>query len=179
MGLLVEVFWAFLMAGVPIGVFTLAIVSWALQKGYLQETLDIKALGREIKAMSKNRKKDKKEPEIQLHPVQKKWAKFGGGFYGIVAFFTYIVVEVDEIITMIANFGGFIAFLKHLGLDVMINMLVDALSNFVAAMVWPLYWMNRIDTNQVWAWFVMAYAGYWLGLKLAQALTQRRRDAQI
>ena len=178
-GLLVEVFWAFLMAGVPIGVFTLAIVSWALQKGYLQETLDIKALGREIKAMSKNRKKDKKEPEIQLHPVQKKWAKFGGGFYGIVAFFTYIVVEVDEIITMIANFGGFIAFLKHLGLDVMINMLVDALSNFVAAMVWPLYWMNRIDTDQIWAWFVMAYAGYWVGLKLAQALTQRRRGAQI
>ncbi len=44
--------------------------------------------------------------------------------------------------------------------------------NFVTAIVWPVYWMKRIDTGQVWIWFVMAYAGYWVGLKLAQALIQ-------
>ena len=109
-GLLGEVFWAFLMAGVPIGAFTLAIVWRALQKGHFQETLDIKALEGEINAMSKSNKKKKKGDDDKLHPVQKKWAKFGGGFYGIVAFFTYIVIEVFEIITMISNFGGFFAF---------------------------------------------------------------------
>ena len=45
-----------------------------------------------------------------LHPLQKKWAKFGGGFYGIVAFFTYIVVEVIEIITTISNLAVLLIF---------------------------------------------------------------------
>lgn len=178
MGFLIEVFWALLMVGIPIGIFTLAIVWWSLQKGHFQESQDTRALEREIKAMSKNKKKDKKESNTKLHPVQKKWAKFGGGFYGIVAFFTYIVVEVREIITMIINFGGFFAFLKQLDLDVIINMLVEALTNFISAMIWPLYWMRRIDTDQTWVWFVMAYVGYWLGLKLAQVLSQRRQGAE-
>jgi len=177
-GLLIEFFWALLMVGIPIGIFTLAIVWWALQRGHFQETLDIKALGREIKAMSKNKKKNKKEDKLDLHPVQKQWAKFGGGFYGIVALFTYVVVEVTEIIGMVINFGGFFGFLKQLGLDVIINMLVEALTNFITAMVWPLYWMDRIDTDQTWVWFVMAYVGYWLGLKLAQILVQRQRGTE-
>jgi hypothetical protein len=177
-GLLIEVFWALLMVGIPIGIFTLAIVWWALQRGHFQETLDIKALEREIKAMSKNNKKNKKEDKPDLHPVQKQWAKFGGGFYGIVALFTYVVVEVTEIITMVINFGGIFGFLKQLDLGVIISMLVEALTNFIAAMVWPLYWMDRIDTHQTWVWFVMAYVGYWLGLKLAQILVQRRRGAE-
>ena len=177
-GILVEIFWAFLMAGVPIGIFTMAIVWWALHNGHFQESLDIKALEREIKAMSKSKKKDKKEDDAKLHPIQKKWAKFGGGFYGIVALFTYVVIEVIEIIDMISRFGGFISFIRQLDLDVIINMLVEALTNFIAAMVWPLYWMRRIDTDQTWVWFVMAYAGYWLGLKLAQALIRRRQGAE-
>lgn len=179
MGLLIEVFWALLMVGIPIGVFTLAIVWWALQRGHFQETLDIKALEREIKAMSRNNKKNKKEDKPDLHPVQKKWAKFGGGFYGIVAFFTYVVVEVTEIITMVINFGGFFGFLKQLDLGVIINMLIEALTNFITAMVWPVYWMDRIETDQTWVWFVVAYAGYWLGLKLAQVLVQRHQSAEI
>jgi len=105
--------------------------------------------------------------------------KFGGGFYGIVAFFTYIVVEVIEISTMIANFGGFFDFLKQLNVGIIIDILVEALTNFITAMTWPLYWMKRIETDQTWIWFVIAYAGYWLGIKLAQVMVQRRSGAGI
>jgi hypothetical protein len=180
MGFLIEVLWAMLIVGIPVAAFTLAIVWWSLQRGYLQESLDTKALQREIKTLSKNNKKNKKEgkAETKQHPIQKKWMKFGGGFYGIVAFFTYIVVEVIEISTMIINFGGFVSFLKQLDLDVFINIFIEALTNFITAMVWPFYWMQRIDTDQTWIWFVIAYAGYWLGLKLAQVLVQRRSSAE-
>ena len=166
------------MVGVPIAVFTLALVYWALQKGSFSESLDTKALQREIKAMSKkNKGKNKeilKENAVELHPLQKKWAKFGGGFYGIVAFFTYIVVEVMEIINMVMDFGGFFDFLKQLDISVIIHIFVEALTNFISAMVWPFYWMQRIDTDHTWIWFVVAYAGYWVGLKLAQTLIQSR-----
>ena len=169
------------MAGVPIAVFTLALVWWALQGGHFQESLDAKALEREMKAMGKKLKKDKKdktENPVSQHPLQKKWGKFGGGFYGIVAFFTYIVVEVLDITTTIMNFGGFIGFLKQLDIGVIISMFVEALTNFISAMVWPVYWMDRIETDQKWVWFVVAYGGYWLGLRIAQSMFQRRKAAE-
>ena len=178
MGFLIEVFWALLMAALPIGIFTLALVGWALQNGHFKESTDTGALQREIKAMSRSKKKKnkdgKKAESTPLHPLQKKWAKFGGGFYGIVAFFTYIVVEVLEVFSMIMNFGGFIEFIKQLDLNVIIHMFVQALMNFITAIAWPAYWMKHIETHDVWIWFVMAYAGYWAGLKLAQTLIKRR-----
>lgn len=178
MGFLIDLFWAVFMVGLPVAAFTLAIVWWSLDKGHLSELLDTKALEREIKAMSgKSKGKNKAEnnkAKQNLHPVQKKWAKFGSGFYGIVGFFTYLVIEFFEIIGMIRNLGGFFEFLKQFGVDVMVQMLISALTNFIAALVWPLYWLRRIDTDQPWVWFVVAYAGYWAGLKLAQALALRK-----
>jgi len=159
---LLEMVRAILLVGIPVGVFTLVIVWWALRQGYFQETADIKALGLEIKAMSK------KTDNTTHNPVQKKWAKFGGGFYGIVAFFTWLVIEVTEITGMIINFGGFFGFLKALDIGVIIDIFIEAISNFISAMIWPFYWMDRIDTGQTWLWFVVAYAGYWAGLKIAQ-----------
>ena len=181
MDFLIEVIWALGLVGVPIALFTLAMVWWALQRGFFKETLDTRALGREIKALSRNNKKNKKnktEVTAKQHPVQKKWARFGGGFYGIVAFFTYLVVEITEIATMIANFGGFIDFLKQIDISLIINIFIEAFTNFITAMIWPLYWLKRIDTDQTWVWFVIAYAGYWVGLKLAQALIQHRSETE-
>lgn len=166
------------MVGVPVAVFTLALVRWALQRGHLKESTDTGALRRELKAMSGSRKKRKRKDAVgeqeKLHPLQKKWAKFGGGFYGVVAFFTYIVIEMREIIDTITHLGGLIDFIANLGLNLVIQMLVQALLNFVSAMIWPVYWMQRIETHQVWVWFGMAYAGYWCGLKLAQVLVRRQ-----
>jgi hypothetical protein len=176
---LIEFAWAALLVGAPIGVFTLALVWWALQGGHLKESGNASALMREMQAMSRSAKKKKHKKDVEqeektLHPLQKKWAKFGGGFYGIVAFFTYIVVETLEVINMITHLGGFIAFIKNFNPDVIVQLFVGALMNFLTAIAWPLYWLKRIETDQVWLWFVVAYAGYWAGLKLAQVLIQRR-----
>ena len=74
MEFLIEIFWAVLMAGLPITAFTLAIVWWALEQGHFRESLDIKALESEIKAMSKKKKKDKTEENPNLHLVQKRFS---------------------------------------------------------------------------------------------------------
>lgn len=183
MDFLIELFWAILVVGMPIAVFTLVLVWWALLGGHLKESMDMVALKAEMKAMSKNKKRDKKdkkdkknaaEEKSKQHPLQRKWAKFGGGFYGIVAFFTYIIIEVSEIIGVILNMGGFIQFLKQLDLNLIIDMVIEAFTNFVAAITWPIYWMREIDTEQTWVWFLVAYGGYWVGLRAAQILIQRK-----
>ena len=170
MDFLKEAVWALLLTGIPVGLFTLAIAWWSMRNGHLEDVADSKAIGESLKAMSKL-KVDAKDDKRDL--VSKKWAKFGGGFYGIVAFFTYIVIEIREIIDMIIDFGGLWAFIKQLNLDVIIRLFIDAIMNFVSAMVWPMYWIKRIDTNYVWVWFVAAYLGYLLGLKVAHRLNQR------
>lgn len=183
-----DVFWAILMVGVPVAAFTLAIVWWSLEKGHFSETLDTKALEREIKAMSAKKKDKKKKGENtvdepvndkKLHPVQKKWSKFGGGFYGIVGLFTYLVIEFFEIMEMIRNLGGFFQFISKFGFDVIINIIISAFTNFITALIWPMYWLRRIETDQPWVWFVVAYLGYLSGLKLAQRLAQRKAKAEL
>ncbi len=164
MDFIFEAFKALIMVGLPIGVFTFLLVWWALSGEHFKESSDPKALEAEIKAMSKDKESRKKIQNL----VHREWVKFGGGFYGIVAFFTYIVIETKEIISMIIDFGGFISFLRQLGIDVIISVFIEAIMNFVAAMVWPLYWMRRIDSHYIWLWFLAAYAGFWLGKRYAQ-----------
>jgi len=187
--MIIEAIWAVVLVGVPITLFTLAIVWWGLRNGHFKEINDSKELGRELKRMAKGKNKtgndkhgnknsenngpESKKPDL----IQKKWAKFGGGFYGIVAFFTYLVVEIREIVDMILNIGGLWEFIKQFDVGVIVELFISALMNFITAMVWPLYWMKRIDTNQVWMFFVAAYGGYVLGLKLAQRLNQHRKGA--
>lgn len=175
MDLLKDVLWALMMVTIPVGLFTLAVAWWALRNGHLADVEDSKAIGLGLKAMSKAKVKAKDDKRTLIH---KKWSKFGGGFYGIVAFFTYSIIEMLEITTMIMNVGGLWKFIKQLNLDVLIRFFIDAIMNFVSAMVWPLYWIKRIDTNNIWVWFIAAYAGYLLGLKLAHRLNEARSQAE-
>ena len=170
MGWIKELLWAVGLVGIPVALFTLAIAWWAMRNGHVTDESDSKSIELQFKAMSKKRKKGE---EDNRDFFSKKWTKFGGGFYGVVAFYTYLVVEITEIINMIINIGGFWAFIEHLDIGVLISMFVNAIMNFVAAMTWPVYWSNKMDTNRVWLWVVVAYAGYWVGLKAAILLRKR------
>lgn len=174
--MVIELIWAIVVVGLPIGLFTLAIVWWGLRNGHFKEISNSRELVRELKSMSKGKIKP---ADDKRDFIQKKWAKFGGGFYGVVAFFTYLVVEITEIADMIMNIGGVWEFIKQFDVGVIIKVFVDALINFVTAMVWPVYWMKRIDTNQVWIYFLVAYGGYVLGLKLAQHLNQKPNNQHL
>ena len=111
-----------------------------------------------------------------MHPVQRKWLKFGGGFYGIVAMYTYLLVEWQEIAAFISGFGGFGAFIRNLGIDVIIRMFIEGLKNFITAISWPVYWMHEFGSGRIWLWLCVTYAGYWLGMRLAQHLSKQQKN---
>ena len=173
-----EILRSVLMAAMPIGAFTFALVLWALRGGHFEEAQDADKLEDEMEAMAKAHKKaDRKERRSQ-HPLRRKWASFGGGFYGIVAFFTWVVIEVQDIVATVAGFGGFTDFLRQLDVDLIVDMFLEAIFNFVAAVTWPVYWMSSVDMQYAWVWFLAAYAGYWLGLRQAQRVHRQRRQEQ-
>jgi hypothetical protein len=153
----------------PIGALSFAMVWWALLRGYLKDTSGVDALRKEIKALTKEKSRNKKEkkPQAKTDPVHDKWLRFGGGFYGLVALYTYGLVEFREVRDFIAGFGGISEFLSQLNFDMFINLFIDALTNFITAIAWPMYWMSDISSDRIWLWFIIAYGGYWAGMKLA------------
>jgi len=177
----------------PVGLFSFALVWWSMSRGHLKGEGGVRGLTREIKAIStadKQRKKLKKQhdkaskrnlaelPELPQEtrsrdPVYDKWMKFGGGFYGVVAFYTYLVVEWNEIVDFIAGFGGFWAMLQRISIGAAIEMLVNSIVNLVAAFVWPVYWLTHLPGRQPWLLLIAAYVGYWLGIRLAQEAVTR------
>ncbi len=148
----------------PVAVLSFVMVSWALKNGHLIGNSKIRALKKEMKALSKD--KNGNQPKQNL--FHRQWTKFGGGFYGIVALYTFGLVEWQELRDFIANFGGFIAFIKQFGIDTIIQILIEGIMNFVAAIAWPVYWMSELGSRLIWVWGGMAYGGYWLGARHAQ-----------
>jgi hypothetical protein len=177
---------ALFLAGIPVALASYALVWWSLRQGYLGPVSSVRDMEKGIKLMSKKRAQDRKQRKVarksgaaeapveaegmsfhRIDPVHNKWLAFGGGFYGIVGLLTYAVVEVGELIDFFRSFESFAALLAQFGIDMLVDLFVDALMNFVVAIAWPVYWMSEIAMNHVWIWFGVAYLGYWAGVKLA------------
>ena len=160
----------------PVAVLSFLMVFWALKKGLLTNTTGIAALKKEMHAMKKARKKARKEGgnNVRVNPVHGKWLKFGGGFYGIVALYTYGLIEWREIRSTIAGLGGIRGFIDDLSINLIISILLEGLMNFVAAISWPVYWMSEFGSGNLWIWICIAYAGYWLGMRAAQWLAVKQ-----
>jgi hypothetical protein len=162
----------------PVGGLSFLMVWWALRGGVLSSQESVRALSKEIDALSKARKKDRKEKKkpAKVNPVHDKWLKFGGGFYGIVALYTYGLIEFREIRETIAGLGGIREFIGSLSINLLINMIIEGLMNFIAAISWPLYWMSEFGSGQIWIWMVIAYGAYWLGIRAAQHFINKEQS---
>lgn len=173
--MIAELFKAVFLAGLPVGIASYLLVWWAIRSQYLQPTTDLKKLEKEVSRLSKSKKKKKKDsdpgaPAARLNPVHNKWLAFGGGFYGVVALMTFVIIEAGEVLSFLGNFSENLGMLSRLGFDLVIRFVIDSIMNFVKAIAWPMYWMDRIDMDRVWLWFLAAYGGYWLGAKTAMGV---------
>lgn len=152
-----------LKAGLPVGAVTFAMVYWAISNGYLSESDNHAELQKQLKEMAKKKNRSEKKGGF----LYQKWVKFGGGFYGVVALITYAVVEFGEIREFFSNFEGLGHFIDTISFGMLVNFFIESIMNFVTAISWPAYWINAIDSNQIWVWFVAAYLGYLGGSRLA------------
>ena len=176
--MITEFFRAFLMAGVPVGVVSYLLIWWALRGEYFEHTTKLKQLKKEVKQLSKARKKNKKGTansdntagETKVSPIHGKWLKFGGGFYGTIALMTFAIVEVGEILAFFTQFSEIMGKLSNFHFGMIVDFFVESIMNFVTAIAWPWYWMEEIETGEFWIWLLAAYGGYWLGAKAAMVL---------
>ena len=160
--MLETIFIAAFKAGLPVALASYGLTWWALRNDYLDSVLDIDELEKQIKQQSKDKKNRKKSD-----PVHNKWLTFGGGFYGVVAMLTYLVIEMGEIRDFFLQFESIGAFFTRISFDLVINLVIDSFMNFILAIAWPWYWIGDVAGPHIWIWFLVAYGGYWAGTRLA------------
>lgn len=102
------------------------------------------------------------------NPLHDKWMKFGGGFYGVVALWTYVVIELQEIYQFLMAFTGLSGIADLLSLDLLIGFLINSIVNFVLAITWFAYWPEVLNSERILLWLIVAYGGYLGGLQLAR-----------
>ena len=151
-------------AGLPLFLLAFALVSWSLHKGWLAGE-SVKELQSSIDALGKSRKNKKQRQSID--PALGKWFRFGGGFYGLVALYTWILIEWDDVADFLSGLSA-IVFEMDPGalIGLVIKLFVESLVNFVLAIAWPAYWLS--ESRHALVTLVIAYGGYWLGIKAAQ-----------
>lgn len=131
------------------------------------------AMDKPDKATRKQLKQDLKQGQWSVQSVMmSKWVDFGGGFYGVVAVLTYLVVEFREVVDFLTSEATVLATLAELGVGDVVNFFINSLMNFITAIAWPAYWLNKVDGAPVWVWFVVAYAGYHTGQLLAKSVNK-------
>ena len=163
---------ALLFAGIPIGVFSFLMVYYAYFKNYLSTDVEFKhAFKKKGQAQSTLSKKHKKD----LLFLHSKWVTFGGGFYGLVALLTFMVIELLQIVNFLMSVNSLQDITALFSISALISMFVDSLVNMLKAAIWFTYWPDMIDAKNLVVWLLIAYLGYRLGVRLAKYYVLRVR----
>jgi len=200
--LILDIFAAIAHLGLPVLVLTWWIMSRLYNSGQLERGHDLHNVKFNLKALKKGLKKsaqrsEKKSEKKSSNEVseeapektekrtgntqatvgylEKRWMKFGGGFYGLTALVTFIAIEIADTTQFIVHFPGLAELFKAGIISFLVGILVNQIQNFVTALVWFTYWLE--GDRHILVWVLVPYASYLLGLKLASRSFQAWRDA--
>jgi hypothetical protein len=132
-------------------------------------TESLAMLEKKDKAGLKKLKKDLKQDKLTMQNIlMSKWVAFGGGFYGLMAVLTYVVVEFNEIVDFLTSESGVLATLAAMGVSDLVGFFINSIMNFVTAITWPVYWMKIVEGYSPWVWFLVVYLAYVFGQYIAK-----------
>jgi len=188
--MVLDIIKAVFLGGLPVAIFTFVIFQWAVASGRMTAFANAKELQnqfknhkaerKQAKAAHKAERKQAKAAQVAVAKVERgpffhknlggdllhgKIMSFGGGFYGTMALFTYLLIEIIEIWRFLTGVFNINTWLDKLGLDLLIGFLVNSVTNFVKAMLWFLTLPDFISMQNEVIWILIAYAGYWSGLR--------------
>lgn len=161
--MILEILEAALKLGLPVACLSWFVLQRLYASGQLDRSHDSKTVAENIKQIRRSRKQSKALPSDL---VQTKWMQFGGGFYGCAALWTFLIIELNELIDLFSNFPGFSTLLENGLINLIISLLLNQLSNFIAAMIWFSYWTDGGVAIAI--WMVTAYLGYLSGMTVAR-----------
>ena len=177
--MLTDLVYVFAYASVPVAAVSFLLIYWSISQGYLGKTEPTQdqaedsnaAFNKEVDQMASDYgdgKLPKKPKNDAQHIFFEKWLTFGGGFYGVVALITYLLVEWDEVLDLFTGNSNIISAITSFDISFFINFFVESILNLVTAFTWPVYWMDRVDGPSFWVWLLAAWFGYEAGSRAAR-----------
>ncbi|XOV89864.1 MAG: hypothetical protein ACFHX7_08245 [Pseudomonadota bacterium] len=160
---LLELLQTLLLIGLPVGCLTWLLFHRLYASGRIHRESDEKQLKQELKALKKSVKEDKSDL------INTRWMKFGGGFYGIAALWTFVVIEATDIVSFLWNFPGLSALFQDGIISFVVGVLINQFTNFINAFLWFAWWPQNEGDASVILWFGVAYVCYLAGFRLARA----------
>ncbi len=185
--MLTEIIRAAVLGATPVAAFTFLVLQWSVAAGKLAPFSDGKSLEKQYKDQKKARKAEKKAAksakqesgdaeEKPRKPLFDKNTRddffhnkamfFGGGFYGTMALFTYVIIEIDEIWQFLGVVFTPGAWFQNLGFDLIINFFINSIMNIVNAFIWFKTLDDYVRIGNGWIWLGAAYLGYMAGVRL-------------
>ncbi|MGA9421579.1 MAG: hypothetical protein WBW61_04400 [Rhodanobacteraceae bacterium] len=154
-----------------------AALSWLLfyrlySRGELARDADHKAIRSSLKQVKQATKESGAHADSLLHA---KWMKFGGGFYGVAALWTLIVIEGGGVLSTIAHPSSIEQMFHGGPIEFIVNLLVNQFTTFLQAILWITWWPGEEHGQVGWMALVVAYVGYLAGLNLARHETELGR----
>jgi len=162
--MIIEIFKAITLAGIPIALFSYYLIILTSTSEQTPTASNSKELKKELK--NKTFIKDSEE-SLFKQMLRKKYIKFGGGFYGVLTFITYIHIEINQVLDFIRGFSGFKNFIDSIGLSMAVNFFIEAIMNLVLAFMWPIYWAKYMPIDSLWVWLIVAVIAHSLATRYA------------
>lgn len=191
------IFAGIFVAFLPSLAISAAFFYWAIKSGLLPTVSDARYLDKAIKAVKQDYQSAKKGKKGQRRSEDgmiwydshhqgngnflfRKWMAFGAGFYGLMALFTYAVIEYQEIVDFFSNFTSIQDFINRIGIGMLIGFIIESIINFLLALVWPLTWVIELSFPRAVIYLVEAYIGYRVGRSWAFSALQKtpEKDGQ-
>ena len=165
--MIIDIIKAIIIAGIPV-----ALVSYFFTTLTLKKTPLKAQNSKELKVELKTAKIEKDHEENAItQMLHKKWMYFGGGFYGVLVFITYIHIEIFQVIDFAKNFTGFQDFIDSIGLSMIINFFLEAIMNLVSAFLWFFYWNKHLEIGLFWVWLIVVFIAHTSATKYALSKT--------
>jgi len=172
---LLDILRAILFVGLPVGIFSFLMVYFSYQKGYLSTDIELKDAFKKKNTQSSLSRKHKKD----LLFLHSKWVTFGGGFYGLIALLTFIIIELTQVVNFLFSITGWQDIISLFSFDTLIAMIIDSITNMIQAVIWFSYWPNKFNTENFIVWILIAYICYRLAAKYAMRYTIYQREQII
>ena len=161
--MILEILEAALKLGLPVACLSWFILRQLYARGELNRSDDSKTVAENLKQIRKSRKQ---RTTLSFDIVQAKWMQFGGGFYGCAALWTFLMIELQELIDLFSNFPGFATLIDNGLIDLIVSLLVNQFTNFITAILWFSYWGDGGGAIAI--WMATAYLSYLSGMTAAR-----------
>ncbi len=183
-----EIVRSLILGGIPVAAFTYLVLQWSVMSGRLAPFTDEKALEEQYKEQRKAKKAEKMAAKEALEKGEEPPKKednrplfdksrgedflhnkvmfFGGGYYGTMALFAYMVIELDEIFEFLGVVFTPGAWFEYLTFNLIIGFFINTIMNIVGAFTWFLTLQNYVNMGNGWIWLGASYVGYIAGVKL-------------